>query len=103
MFSDWKQEKATAGLVAEAQAVADRLAGAKPHHVEAHAAAARFWAAAYLAEGQDLHLLADWPAADRRRFTPPAPWPSRASPRPSARCGSTSWARGRMPMRWRRT
>ena len=68
MFSDWKQEKATAGLVAEAQAVADRLAGAKPHHVEAHAAAARFWAASYLAEGQDLHLLADWPPAERRRF-----------------------------------
>lgn len=60
MFSEWKKEKATAALVDEAQALADKLAGAKPHHVESHAAAARLWAATYLAEGKDLYQLSNW-------------------------------------------
>lgn len=68
MFSTWKQEKATAGLVDEAQALADKLAGAKPHHLESYAAAARFWAASYLAEGKDLYALTHWEAAAVARF-----------------------------------
>lgn len=68
MFSTWKQEKATAALVSEAQTMADRLAEAKPHVVEGQAAAARFWAASYLAEGQDLYRLIDWPAGAAARF-----------------------------------
>lgn len=68
MFSMWKQEKATAALVEEAQALADKLANAKPHHVESQAAAARFWAASYLAEGQDLYRLAQWQPDAVRRF-----------------------------------
>lgn len=68
MFSEWKQEKAVAGLVEAAQALADRLDGAKPHIVESHAAAARFWAASFLAEGQDLHQLSTWPAGRLARF-----------------------------------
>ena len=68
MFSEWKQEKATAALVDEAQAVADKLAAAKPYFVEGHAAAARFWAASYLADGQDLHQLIEWPTDAVARF-----------------------------------
>lgn len=68
MFSTWKQEKATAGLVDEAQALADKLAGAKPHHLESYTAAARFWAASYLAEGKDLYELPLWEAAAVARF-----------------------------------
>ena len=68
MFSTWKQEKATSALVDEAQALADKLAGAKPHFVESHAAAAQFWAARCLADGQDLHALIDWKAAVVTRF-----------------------------------
>lgn len=68
MFSTWKQEKATAALVDEAQALADKLADAKPHHVESQAAAARFWAASYLARGQDLYRLAQWKPDAARRF-----------------------------------
>lgn len=69
MFSAWKLEKATANLVDEAQDLADKLAQAKPHVVESHAAAARFWAAFYLSTGQDLHDLMDWPPASVVRFT----------------------------------
>ena len=67
MFSTWKQEKATTALIDEAQAMADKLASAKPHIVDSHAAAARFWATTYLVAGQDLHGLATWkpPAAAR--------------------------------------
>ncbi|QBX34367.1 hypothetical protein E4191_06325 [Paracoccus liaowanqingii] len=68
MFAQWKQEKATSGLVDEAQALADRLATTKPHFVESHAAAAQFWAASYLADGQDLHDIAKWPRKDVARF-----------------------------------
>lgn len=68
MFAQWKQEKATSGLVDEAQALADRLAGTKPHFVESHAAAAQFWAAHHLSEGQDLHDLTQWPKKDVARF-----------------------------------
>ncbi|MBM3604205.1 MAG: hypothetical protein FJX25_05475 [Alphaproteobacteria bacterium] len=68
MFSEWKQEKATAALVDEAQALADKLAAAKPHFVEGYAAAAQFWAASYLADGQDLHELIDWPPDAVARF-----------------------------------
>ena len=68
MFSNWQQEKATTALIDEAQALSDKLAAAKPHVREAHAAAARFWAAAYLSEGQDLHALVDWKPAAVTRF-----------------------------------
>ncbi|MES2435766.1 MAG: hypothetical protein V4586_18300 [Pseudomonadota bacterium] len=69
MFNAWKEEKATASLVDEAQALSDKLAQAKPHIVDSHAAAARFWAASYLAAGQNLQDLIDWPAASVTRFT----------------------------------
>lgn len=68
MFSQWQKEKATAALVDEAQALADKLAGAKPHHVESYAAAARFWAATYLAEGKDLYELLHWKRDAVTRF-----------------------------------
>ena len=68
MFSTWKQEKATAALVDEAQALAEKLAVAKPHHVESCAAAARFWAASYLADGKDLYELSQWKADAVARF-----------------------------------
>jgi hypothetical protein len=68
MFSTWKQEKATAALVDEAQALADKLATAKPHHVESHAAAARFWAASYLSDGMDLYEVSHWKADAVSRF-----------------------------------
>lgn len=67
-FSTWKQEKATAALVEEAQALAEKLAAAKPHHVESYAAAARFWAAFYLSEGKDLYELSYWKADAVSRF-----------------------------------
>ena len=57
MFSTWKQEKAIAALVDEAQALADKLAGAKPHFVDAYAAWAQLWAVQHLAEGQDLAAM----------------------------------------------
>jgi len=67
MFSTWKQEKAVASLVDEAQVLSDKLATAKPHILESHAAAAQFWAASYLADGQNLHDLMVWkPAAVAR-------------------------------------
>lgn len=68
MFSNWQQEKATTNLVDEAQALADKLAAAKPHIRDSHSAAARFCAASYLAQGQNLHDMAQWKAADVKRF-----------------------------------
>ncbi|MFN4156502.1 MAG: hypothetical protein ACK4HF_17800 [Paracoccaceae bacterium] len=67
-FGNWQKEKAIKALVDEAQAVADRLAGGKPHAVEQHAAAAQFWAAVYLGDGLDLTTLATWKAAELARF-----------------------------------
>lgn len=68
MFSAWKQEKATAALVDEAQALADRLASAKPHIRDSYAATARFWELYYLAEGLTLHELSAWKPAAVARF-----------------------------------
>ncbi len=68
MFSTWKQEKATAALVDEAQALSDKLAEVKPHILESHAAAARFWAASYLVNGQNLYDLMVWKPAAVVRF-----------------------------------
>lgn len=68
MFGTWKVEKAIIALVDEAQALADKLAGAKPHFVEAYAAWAQVWAVAYLAEGQDLRDLANWKPEAAARF-----------------------------------
>jgi hypothetical protein len=68
MLSNWQQEKATAALVDEAQALADKLAVAKPHVIDSHAAAAQFWAASYVANGQNLNDLIDWNAPAVRRF-----------------------------------
>ncbi|MDO9639375.1 MAG: hypothetical protein Q7J44_12630 [Pseudotabrizicola sp.] len=67
-FGNWQKEKAVKALVDEAQAVADRLAGGKPHAVEQHAAAAQFWAAVYMAEGVDLTTLVGWKPAEVARF-----------------------------------
>lgn len=68
MFNAWKQEKATTTLVGDAQALADRLASAKPHFVDSLAATAWFWALALQAEGQDVHAIANWPQAAVTRF-----------------------------------
>ena len=68
MFSTWKQEKAIAALVDEAQALADKLAGAKPHFVDAYAAWAQLWAVQHLAEGQDLAAMLGWKPAEAARF-----------------------------------
>ena len=68
MFNAWKQEKATVALIDAAQDLADRLASAKPHIRDSHAAAAWFWQVSFLAEGQDLHRIADWPPAKITRF-----------------------------------
>ena len=68
MFHEWKQEKATTALVDQAQAVADKLAAAKPHILDSHAAAAQFWAGSYLANGQNLHDLTTWTPAAVTRF-----------------------------------
>lgn len=68
MFSTWQKEKATAALVDEAQAVADKLADAKPHQVESRAAAARFWAAFHLAEGRDLYEMSRWTSEAVTKF-----------------------------------
>ena len=68
MFNAWKQEKTTAALVDEAQAIADKLGSAKPHVLDSFAATAEFWAATYLAEGQDLYALLDLPPAKAARF-----------------------------------
>jgi hypothetical protein len=68
MFNAWKQEKTTAALVDEAQALADKLEDAKPHIVDSYSAASRFWAASCLAEGQELFDLIDWKPAAVARF-----------------------------------
>lgn len=68
MFNTWQQEKATAALVGDAQAVADRLATAKRHVVDSFAATAWFWAASLQAEGQDPYAIASWPPAAVTRF-----------------------------------
>lgn len=68
MFNDWKQEKTTMALVDEAQALADRLAESKPHVVDSYAATAQVWAATYLATGQTLHELKDWPPTAVKQF-----------------------------------
>ncbi|MDG1130886.1 MAG: hypothetical protein P8N68_17470 [Paracoccaceae bacterium] len=57
MFKNWQREKATAALIDEAQELASKLAIAKPHVVDSHAAFAHFWDASFLAGGQDLHDL----------------------------------------------
>jgi hypothetical protein len=69
MFSAWKDEKAVANLIEEAMAVSEKLATAKPHFRDAHAAQAQVWVAKSLAEGQDLYGLSDWPPAALKRFT----------------------------------
>ena len=68
MFNAWQQEKATAALVGDAQAMADRLASAKRHVVDSYAATAWFWAATWQAEGQDPYAMASWPPAAVARF-----------------------------------
>jgi hypothetical protein len=68
MFNAWQQEKATAALVGDAQAMADRLATAKRHVVDSYAATAWFWAASLQAEGQDPYAIASWPPAAVTRF-----------------------------------
>lgn len=68
MFSAWKEEKAIAALVEEAHVLSNKLAEAKPHILESHAAFSAFWAASYLAAGQNLHDLMDWAPATRKRF-----------------------------------
>ncbi len=68
MFADWKAEKAVQALVDEAQDWADRLSGAKPHQLEAQAAAGWYWAAFYLSEGRDLTTMGTWKAVDLKRF-----------------------------------
>lgn len=68
MFSAWQQERATEALVADAQAVADRLASAKRHVVDSYAATAWYWAASLQAEGQDPYAIASWPPANVARF-----------------------------------
>ena len=68
MFADWKAEKAVQALVDEAQAWADRLSSAKPHQLEAQAAAGWYWAAFYLSEGRDLTTMAAWKPLELKRF-----------------------------------
>jgi hypothetical protein len=68
MFNAWQQEKATAKLVADAQAVADKLASAKGHVVDSYAATAWFWAASVQGDGQDPYAFASWPPAAVARF-----------------------------------
>ena len=68
MFSNWRQEKATMALVDEAVALSVKLAGAKPHFLDSHAAHAQFWAGFHLSNGLDLYDMIDWKAADVSRF-----------------------------------
>lgn len=68
MFKNWQQEKATTALIDEAQALADRLAQAKPHQVDSYSAYSRLWAATFLAEGKDLHALSGWKPAALKSF-----------------------------------
>jgi hypothetical protein len=67
-FGKWQKEKAVQALIDEAQAMAERLTGGKPHAVEMQAAAAQYWAAVHLAEGQDLTGLIDWKPTEIARF-----------------------------------
>ena len=68
MFSNWKQEKTTTALIDEAAALADKLAGAKPHFVDSHAANARFWAGFHASDGLMLYDIADWKPVAVTRF-----------------------------------
>lgn len=68
MFSAWKVEKAVQALVDEAQALVDRLEGAKPHVLDAYAATGRYWRAVYLADGLRLDEIGSWKTADVTRF-----------------------------------
>ena len=68
MFKNWQQEKATAALIDEAQALADRLANSKPHILDSHTAFAQFWAASYHENGQDLLEMSVWKPAAVARF-----------------------------------
>ncbi len=69
MFSNWQDEKAKLALIDAAQAMADKLASAKRHILDSHAATAQFWAVSYRAEGLDLYDLAQWKPAALTRFT----------------------------------
>ena len=68
MFGTWKAEKAVQALVDEAQALADKLVGAKPHFVDAYAAWAQVWAVQHRAEGLDLAGVLGWKPAEAARF-----------------------------------
>ncbi|QCO57845.1 hypothetical protein EOK75_19525 (plasmid) [Pseudorhodobacter turbinis] len=68
MFNAWKQEKATAALVDAANALSNKLAEAKSHFLESHAAFTTFWAATYLAQGQNLYGMIDWTPREVSRF-----------------------------------
>ena len=69
MFSNWQHEKAKLALIDEAQAMADKLASAKRHVLDSHAAYAQVWAVTYSAQGMDLYDLAQWKPAALTRFT----------------------------------
>lgn len=68
MFGTWKAEKAITALVDEAQDMADKLASAKPHFVDSHAAEAQFWVVSHRADGVDLTGVATWKPAALARF-----------------------------------
>jgi hypothetical protein len=68
MFGTWKAEKAITALVDEAQAMADKLAAARQHQVEACAVAAQVWAVRHLVEGQDLGGMLGWTPEVAARF-----------------------------------
>ena len=67
-FNTWKVEKATTALISEAQDLADRLAAAKPHVLDSHAAAAQFWAVWHLSQGMNLSELPHWKRDAITRF-----------------------------------
>lgn len=68
MFSSWKDEKAKTALIDAAQALCDKLAAAKPHFRDSHAAQAQVWVVQYLANGQDLNDVMQWKPAAITRF-----------------------------------
>lgn len=68
MFKSWQQEKATTALIDEAQALTGKLASAKPHWLDSHAAFAEFWRQSHLALGQDLQELHLWKPTSIARF-----------------------------------
>jgi hypothetical protein len=68
MFKAWQQEKAIDALKDEAQAMAEKLASARPHVIDSHAATAWFWATSLRADGQDVQAIASWPPATVARF-----------------------------------